>query len=397
MRAHSHVLALSRHFDVTLVIQTPHRTWTECDVPQDVRNVVKELLFFKIPDGAGERRRQWIADNVPGGHIINALNPAPELCRKFFNPALARRIAARLHGRRFDGIHIARISMLRTAQSVLASLRERPARIVLDEDDIESKTAARRAEMAKGVLGHQIYFSYLLEAAKFRYWEKRALSLVDTVILCSSIDSHEFNERYGATIATVVPNTVADPSLTLDSAPRCGRNILFVGNLRYPPNLEAITDFVANVMPEMRLLDPRPFTLKIVGLGADTFKFDTVKNPEIEVHADVPDLEPYYRDASIVIAPIRWGGGTRIKIIEAFSYGKPVVATSIGAEGLSVTDGDNILLRDGNSELAHCCVSLMNDPELQRSLGSAARKLFLEKYSPQAAESALVKLYSEAL
>lgn len=397
MRAYTQVLALARYFDVVLVVQSVHPDWTENDIPSAITEAVREVHFVRAP-AALRQGRDWgeVIETLPGGLLLRALNLTPELCRKHFARAGPREIASRLRGRSFDFIHCVRLTMLRTVESVVEVLSGRPGQIVVDLDDFESKTALRRAEMAKPTMGRQIYYSYYLDALKFRFLERRVVRLADAIMLCSSADCIEFNTQYRTFKATVLPNTVADRSSPSSTTTADSRSLLFVGHLRYPPNVEAIKDFIANVLPKMRQLDPRSFTLRVVGVGADSFEFDAAANPEVETHADVPDLAPYYQQASVVIAPIRWGGGTRIKIIEAFSFAKPVVATTIGAEGLDVTDGDNILVRDTHQDLAEACVSLLNDRATRDRLSIAARQLYLDKYSTAAAEAQLAKLYGTA-
>ena len=97
--------------------------------------------------------------------------------------------------------------------------------------------------------------------------------------------------------------------------------------------------------------------------------------------SEVPDVRPCYTRAALAIVPLRIGGGTRIKILEAMSMGKPVVSTSIGAEGLAVKDGTHVLIADTPAEFASAAVSLMSSEDLCRKIGQNGRKLVLERYS----------------
>src|SRR5262249_41632801 len=105
---------------------------------------------------------------------------------------------------------------------------------------------------------------------------------------------------------------------------------------------------------------------------------------DIVVTGLVPDVAPYYRDADVAIVPVRAGGGTRIKVLEAFSYGCPVVATSIGAEGIEVRDRVGLLLADAPGDFAAACAELMREPELRRRLSRRATTFVRARHSPRA-------------
>jgi glycosyltransferase involved in cell wall biosynthesis len=114
---------------------------------------------------------------------------------------------------------------------------------------------------------------------------------------------------------------------------------------------------------------------------------------EVRAILSPPDLAPYYGQSDAVIVPLRSGGGTRIKILEAFSYGLPVVSTTIGAEGLDVTPGSDIIIADRVEAFAEQCVRIWTDDVLRRRIAAAGQELWRRKYSPTALVSALDAVY----
>lgn len=397
VRVHAHLSILSRHFDVTLVVLSSHPTRGVEDIPKEVRSSLHGISFHRLddsPPAAAARGR--IIGRLPFGRLLRGFGPRPQLFREFLDGNLARRVAVEFRGQSFHAVHACRIATLPLLREVLGCLAGRPARVCLDLDDFESKTARRRAAAMARIMGRQIGLLHRLDAPKFTALERRALRLADAISLCSSLDRDGFNARYATTKATVVPNTVRDPGEPAAPREAAGpAGLLFVGNFHFHPNVEAIRDFIADVLPILRRDCPRPFVLRLVGRGAGGFEVDTASHPEIERHSDVPDLRSFYRDAAVVIAPIRSGGGTRIKIVEALSYGRPVVSTRLGAEGLEVTDGTDILLRDEPRDFAAACAALLADPDLRRRLGEAGRRLYLAKHAPTAVEKALLDIYRQ--
>jgi glycosyltransferase involved in cell wall biosynthesis len=115
------------------------------------------------------------------------------------------------------------------------------------------------------------------------------------------------------------------------------------------------------------------------------------------VSADVPSVEPHYREATISVVPLRAGGGTRLKILEAFALGRPVVSTSVGCEGLDVIGGEHLFVADTPAAFAESCVTLLRNPGLRRTLTMNARQLAEQRYSWNAIEPQIGELVAELL
>jgi glycosyltransferase involved in cell wall biosynthesis len=147
----------------------------------------------------------------------------------------------------------------------------------------------------------------------------------------------------------------------------------------YDPNIDAMQFFVREVFPLIRREVPET---RLLVVGRDPVP-EVVKlhdGRSVIVTGEVPDVALYYRQAAIVVAPIRFGGGTRIKILEAMAHSKAVVATTAGAEGLDVECGRHLLIADSPSEFAQACLKLIRNPLLRQKLGEQGWKLVHDNY-----------------
>ena len=147
------------------------------------------------------------------------------------------------------------------------------------------------------------------------------------------------------------------------------------------PNEDAVFYFVEAILPQIQRRIPDA-TLRVVGRRPSSRLMALAgRNDHVEVTGGVEDIRAYVRDASVYVVPLRIGGGTRLKIFEAMAMGKAVVATSVGAEGLPVEHGKDIILTDDPAEFAEAVSALLANPAAREKLGKAARSLVEEKYS----------------
>ena len=176
------------------------------------------------------------------------------------------------------------------------------------------------------------------------------------------------------------PNSLRDlPILT--QQPRTEKIILlFIGTMTYGPNEDAAIYFCKEILPALKEKFPGMVELLIVGRGPSPAVSALGKDPAVKVTGGVDSVEPYYEKAHVVIAPIRFGGGTRIKILEALAFGRPVVSTTIGAEGLDLKPSRDILIADTPEDFALACIQLAFDDELRQRIAESGRKRFSELY-----------------
>ena len=151
-----------------------------------------------------------------------------------------------------------------------------------------------------------------------------------------------------------------------------GAEILFLGSLDYSANIDALAFLVDSVAP---LIERRNATLSVVGSHPRNEVFEIAKRSTLAmtVNGDVLDTTPYWERARALAVPLRVGGGTRLKILEALARGVPVVTTSLGCEGLGLRSGQEVLVADDAEAFAACVDRLLDDDELCRSLAAQGR------------------------
>lgn len=184
---------------------------------------------------------------------------------------------------------------------------------------------------------------------------------------------------------TVIPNVVRSPSNADTETPTESTRLLFVGNLNYLPNTEALAFFRDRVLPDLEAMVP-DVRILVVGRSPVTDAARSAiaqfqANRRFEFAFDVPDCAPFYSRSTASIAPIRTGGGTRLKIIESFAHCRPVVSTSKGCEGLDVQDGEHLRIADSAPEFAQACAELLRKTTLRARLADAARRFCEREHS----------------
>ena len=175
-------------------------------------------------------------------------------------------------------------------------------------------------------------------------------------------------------------------------------HMVFTGSMDWLPNEDGMTYFCREILPRIRQSEPDA-TLSIIGRSPTPAVRKLAEIPGIEVTGRVDDVRPHIARGSVYIVPLRIGGGTRLKIFEAMSMGKAVVSTTVGAEGLPVTNGRDIEIADEPARFAQAVVRLMREAGARRHIEAAARRLVVEKYDWSAVasdfESALLRVAGE--
>ncbi len=356
--------ALAQRYAVTLVIATQNPRTTADALSPAMASLCAEILFVRNPEAA-PGRSQW---------------REPRMLSSWDRDALRSALAA-LRDRRFDTVHVFRLRLLPVWRTLRDDLGVAAGRVVLDLDDIESRSLWREVRQAGLSLGRLGVVREALEALRLRRAENRAAREVDRMLVCSEADRAVLQRRVAAHRLGVLPNGARfGPPLPRRPADR-EVHLLLLGSLDYAPNQEAARWLIADAMPVIRARVEGPVRLDIVGRRPPPWLVGLAATAGERLHADVPSVEPFYADADVVLAPIRTGGGTRIKIIEAFGHGRPVVSTHIGAEGLGTTDGRELVYAETAAEFADAVARLAAEPALCDRVTRAARALVEERYS----------------
>jgi len=197
--------------------------------------------------------------------------------------------------------------------------------------------------------------------------------------------------------STVVPNAVdieefrPDPGLPASD----GQTVMFFGAINYFPNVDGLLYLLREIWPRIEQSHPRA-RLKIVGQHP-TPQILSFQGPRIEVTGKVDDLRPHLSSAAVTVVPLRIGGGTRFKILEAMAMARPVVSTSIGAEGIDARQGQDLLLADTPESFAQAVGRVLDDPRLGAELGRRGRALVEASYSWNAVGGRLEEFFLELL
>ena len=264
----------------------------------------------------------------------------------------------------------------------LAALNGRSIRLrkTLDAHNVECLIAERMRDV-EPFLPRKAALA--LHARNMRRFETRAFGQFDMIMAVSQEDTASIATMTGGMAnAAIIENGVDETYFTPGSPDeiRSG-SMVFVGSMDWLPNVDAMIWFAREVLPLVRLGRP-DCSLTIVG-RAPRPEVTVLHDPAngVAVTGTVDDVRPFVRQAEVVIAPLRFGGGTRLKILEAFSMAKPVVSTTVGCEGIAYTNGEHLLLGDHPRELAKACLRVMNTPGLGRKIGERGRSLAHETYA----------------
>ncbi|MGE3179941.1 MAG: glycosyltransferase [Vicinamibacterales bacterium] len=248
---------------------------------------------------------------------------------------------------------------------------------VLFTHNVESDIWRRHAETHRGAM-RQLYRSQWRRMLKF---ERRALRRFDRVLAVSAEDQQTFLRLFpdvAGQAIDVIPTGVDSTFFTPNPAAAGPRQLVFTGSMDWLPNEDAMLHFCRDILPLIHEEEPAT-TLTIVG-REPTARVQRLAGPRVTVTGRVDDVRPYLDQGTVFIVPLRVGGGTRLKIFEAMAMGKAVVSTSVGAEGLPVVDGRDLLLADSPLTFAKAVVHLLRDANRREALEGAARELVVRHY-----------------
>jgi glycosyltransferase involved in cell wall biosynthesis len=311
------------------------------------------------------------------------------------SPDTVHAATAPLAGDRFDFVHVMRLYLAPFAAPWLdASDRSRRTRCLIDLDDDEVRTHRSLAALHESNGDVAAAARETRESERYAAFEREYLPRFDRVVVAAPADQSALEARLPLGTATVVPNAVRLPTLVRGPRPDAWR-LLFVGSLSYAPNADAAQVLCRTILPLLRSGSDRSIEVHIVGTRppADVARLDEL--PGVSVATDVPSIGPYYARTRVAVAPIRAGGGTRIKVLEAFAHRCPVVATRVGAEGLDVRDGVHLLMADEPDRFAKACLKLLARDELADRLGEAAGALVASRHAVPVVSRRIAELCRE--
>ena len=320
--------------------------------------------------------------------VANLASPLPYFMKKYESKGMRREIERLLKEQTFD---VMVCDFLQPSVNVPAHL---DVATVLFQHNVEAMIWKRHYEIQKNPVKRA--FLYDQWRKTWRY-ERSACRKFDLVVAVSAADEKQMREEYGLKRAAAVPTGVDidyfSPSGAI--APE-NHNIVFTGSMDWLPNEDAMQYFIRELLPLVRKEIP-DVTLTVVGRNPYASLVELSKSDKsIVVTGRVDDVRPYIEKAAVYVVPIRIGGGTRLKIYEAMSMGKPVVSTTVGAEGLPVTNNEELVLADSASDFAAALIRVFRDREWAAALGERAAKLVREKFGWRGVAESFAALCAEA-
>lgn len=299
----------------------------------------------------------------------------------------------------FELIHADQLTMVQFALRAAVLCPEKKPRIIFDAHNAVWTIVERMKENAPRI----VRLILNAETKRVKHYEGRLLGLVDHVLTVTDVDRIRLEEAaaYSKVMhinpsapITTVPIAVDTQKLQPVRRHPNSTNIVTLGTLHYPPNADGIRWFLNEVFPCVRQQIPDA-TLTIIGKNPPQDFLDAqAQHPSaIRVTGYVPELVPYLEQSALMVVPVRVGGGMRVRILEAFAYGMPVVTTTVGLEGITATLEEDVLVADSAVDFAGRVCELLNDVSLQEKLSINSRQLAETRYDWQVVLRAMKPIY----
>ena len=308
-------------------------------------------------------------------------------------PALQQSLDRILRANRFDVVNL-EFPYLGHYDLRQAPPGKKPPALVVDSHEI-AHDLARQFSRAGGSMGRRVFAG--ANWRKLRREELGTYRYADGVYVCSTADEQRLLNYAPGVRTTVVPNAADveyyQPRPT--DPPPDGRTVVYFGLLSTVPNIDGVLHFLQDIWPRIAAVCPEA-RCKIIG-GRPPPSLLALAGPRVELTGFVPDLRPHLAAAAAVVVPLRLGGGTRLKIVEAMAMGKAIVSTTLGAEGIDAVPGRDILVEDEPAAFADAVLRLLAEPRVAARIGRSARQLAVDRYSWSEAARTLEGFYRQLL
>lgn len=322
----------------------------------------------------------------------------PDLALRLWTPAFAGALSDLFARHDFDLVQVEGLELLHYVEPYLGT---RPPVWVYDAHNAEadlqesawrSDTSVRRPDRWIGAL-----YSYI-QWQKLRRYERRLLPRFAGVVSVSDEDAQSLSVDTGVQ-PLVLPNGVDtetlspgafSPAADLAGAP----SIVFTGKMDFRPNIDGVVWFVNDIWPSIRAEQPEA-KFWIVGQSPAPAVQDLDAAEGVVVTGRVPEIEPYIAGADVIVAPLRMGSGTRLKVLQAMSLARPVVGTTLGCSGLGVVDGEHLRIADTAGTFATAVTSLLHRREVAENLAACGRRYVCEHFDWQVLVPRLEELYEQ--
>jgi hypothetical protein len=298
--------------------------------------------------------------------IKHALSPLPRAVHYFHTADSLKQAGQCLQEEEYDAIIADEICMTPYAE-LRADVPRLVTRQKVDSAHYREVARARPWGIEKAL--------DFIEAAQLKSYCKKKMSIYQAYLACSENDAAQISANSPGVPALVIPNGADLSKFVPSGGPRAEEpTLLYVGSMNYYPNIDAMQFFfekaydrIAQAMPDIQV--------QIVGHKPPSKILKLARQPGVKVTGTVPNVWPFYDKATVFFVPLRLGSGTRLKIVEAMAMGLPVVSTSVGAEGLDIAHGENILIADDADSFSDYILALLADPDLRARIAAGGQQL----------------------
>jgi glycosyltransferase involved in cell wall biosynthesis len=380
IRAYHLLRLLSRVFEVTALCFYRRKGGLAPDDPAPALAMLGQFArveAFPLPQEHSAVRLAW-------DHLRSVSRNRVYSAFTYQSRPFAQRLRGLLGERRFDLVHVDSI-VLSHYFPLLAGLP-----VVCGHHNVESALLQRRASAERGWRSAYLSFQARLMEREERRWCE-ACTLNVTV---SDADRAQLETMVHGARCAVVPNGVDTGSFR--PTPGSGDGLVCVGEIGWFPNHDALRYFCEEILPRVRAAG-HEVPVRWVGRAPETTRRAYRQRHGVELTGYVADIRPLVRDAACYVVPLRVGGGTRVKILDAWAMGKAVVSTSVGCEGLAAEDGRNILIRDDPDNFAQAVCAVLRDGALQQRLGAEGRRTVERLYDWERIGASVLASYTSLL
>ena len=383
-RGYNLLRELGRHANVHLLAFVhPDELRTEAEIDESRRALgafCERVEYFPLWAKASRLHRMAalaVGLGAPGPFSTVAHRSAP----------FQRRVSESLQTGRFDLVHVDTVGLGQFVDP-------RPqVPTALTHHNIESMLMARRAQVeTNAVVRHLLR----RESEKLARYEATMAPTFDVNIMMSDRDAGTLTDRVPGLRTAVVPNGV-DTSYFTPAPEKETPALVYTGGMNMFANRDAVLYFLEEIWP---LIVARVPDVRFFAVGQDPPKelqAFAARDPRVVVTGKVSDIRPYVWMSAVYVVPLRVGGGTRLKVLDAMATGKALVSTSIGCEGIDLTPGVHALVADAPEAFAHATIELLNTPMRRLELGRAARARVEERYAWPVIGNLLLDAYRQAI
>lgn len=342
---------------------------------QELERLCLSVQMFAVPDN---RSKVSLVKTL----VLSVLKEKPYIVGKYDTPQMRDAIRYKISHESIDLVHFDMLPLALYLPEVNGKCR------VLNEHNVESRLLRRRVAVESSWL-RKIFFrkqQKLLEV-----FEVAACKAVDTVLSCSIQDSKILKEFAPNTDVSIIPNGVDTRFFSPQYPGReVSESMIFVGGLDWFPNRDALLWFDREIFPDILKVHPHAH-LNIIGKRGEDISW--IHETAITCHGFVEDIRPHMAEASVFIVPLRIGGGTRLKILNAMAMGKIVVTTEVGAEGLGLISGTDALLTNKEHEFASIVKDIFKNKESYLDISKNGQSLVKDEYQWESIGQKLLSVY----